>query len=291
MIRVNGELIDPQLVEEAFSRIKTEAETRLQISCCERDGAFRQMAEEEVIDSILIAQEAETRFPKIPDETVRIRLQDTISQYRSHGASWDMLEERRDGLRNECEATLRMEALIDTLPPGSDDPTDDELRQYLDQHHREFRTVAEVRCLHLVKFLEHHDDPLALLDTMRELRESSLDGADFSELAGRETEKESGETDLGWIRLERPTNPFESMIFTMRDGELSPVVFYEHAYHLLEIIGRKPSVVPPFEDLRDELRQRSLIDHRREALRSLAAGLRENAVIDHPTPPAADEDS
>ena len=63
MIRINGELIDPNLLEEAFARIKSEAEMRLQVSCCERDPEFMAKAEEEVIDSVLIAQEAESRYP------------------------------------------------------------------------------------------------------------------------------------------------------------------------------------------------------------------------------------
>ena len=183
MIRVNGELIDPQLVEETFSRIKAEVETRLQISCCERDEEFVKQAEEEVIDSILIAQEAEKRHPKMPEETVRTRLEDTIKQYREHGASWDMLDTRRDELRSECEANLRMEALIDELLADHGDPGDEILRRYYDDHHREFRSVPEVRCLHLVKFLDRHDDPIALLETMRDHREAALDGADFRELA------------------------------------------------------------------------------------------------------------
>jgi hypothetical protein len=284
MIRVNGELIDPQLVEETFSRIKAEAEARLQISCCERDDEFIQQAEQEVIDSILIAQEAETRHPKMPAEAVRTRLEETIKQYREHGASWDMLEAQRDQLREECEANLRMETLLDELLDGTGEPGEEELRGYYDEHQSEFRSVAEVRCQHLIKYLERHDDPVTLLETMRVLREAALEGAEFGELAKRETEKESGETDLGWIQLDRPANPFESMIFTMRDGEVSPVVSYEQAYHLIKVTGTKPSVTPPFEELRDELLQRYRFDHRRAVLQSFATGLREQADIEHLTP-------
>ena len=101
MLRINGELIDPNLLEDAFSRIKSEAEARLQISCCERDPEFMEQAEEEVIDSILIAQEAESRYPTLPEEEVKARLRETIKQFRKHGASWDMLEAQHDQLVDE----------------------------------------------------------------------------------------------------------------------------------------------------------------------------------------------
>ena len=74
MIRINGELIDPDLLQDAFARIKSEAEARLQVSCCERDPEFMEQAEEEVIDSVLIAQEAETRYPKIPADKIKVSI-------------------------------------------------------------------------------------------------------------------------------------------------------------------------------------------------------------------------
>ena len=86
MLRVNGELIDPNLVEETFSRIKTEAEQRLQISCCERDPEFQEQAEREVADSILIAQEAEKRYPEISEDEITPKLKEMIDLYREHGA-------------------------------------------------------------------------------------------------------------------------------------------------------------------------------------------------------------
>lgn len=280
MLRINGELIDPNLLEDAFSRIKSEAEARLQISCCERDPEFMAQAEEEVIDSVLIAQEAETRYPSIAEDELKERFEKTIKEFRKHGASWDMLEAQRDQLLDECEANLRMEKFLDDILAGKTDYTEDDLRDYYDEHQREFRTSAEVRVLHLMKSLEKHDDPVMLLEEMKELREKLLEGADFEEVAAAETEKESGEIDLGWITFDRPSNPIESIMFTMRLGEVSPVIAYEHAYHLLKIAEIKPATVQPFEDLRDDIAQRVAFERRRNALRQFAAGLRDGATVE-----------
>jgi foldase protein PrsA len=281
MLRVNGELIDPNLIEETFSRIKAEAETRLQISCCERDPEFMKEAEEEVVDSIVIAQEAEIRYPKMPEDQVRERLEEIIKTYRGHGASWDMLEAQRDQLRDECEANLRMETLLKDLTKDLADPTEEDLRAYYDEHRTEYRSIAEAHCLHLVKFLDRHDDPIALLEDMRCIREKALEGANFEELAKKETEKDSGEIDLDWITLDRPGNHFESMIFTMREKEVSPVVAYEHALHIVQVAELKPSIVTPFEELRDQLKERYNFHHRREALKAFAASLRGDATVEH----------
>ena len=287
MLRVNGELIDPNLLEDAFARIKSEAEARLQVSCCERDPEFMAQAEEEVIDSVLIAQEAENRFPELPEAEIKARFEETLKEYRKHGASWEMLESQRDNLLDECEANLRMEMFLDSVLAGKTDVADEDLLAYYRQNEREFRTAAEVRVLHLMKALEKHEDPVLLLEEMAELREKLVEGADFETIAKTETEKESGETDLGWITFDRPSNPIESIMFTMRLDEVSPVIAYEHCYHILKIAEIKPSTVRPFDELKEEIAHRVEFEKRRNALREFASGLRESAEIEKVTP---DED-
>ena len=189
MIRINGELVDPNLVEETFSRIKSEAEARLQVSCCERDEEFMSEAEEEVIDSILIAQEADRRQPEIPADQLKDRLEATIKLYRKHGASWDMLEAQRPQLRDECVANLRMESLLDAVLADVPELTDEDVRKYYQDHVDDYRCKPEVRCLHLVKLLEPDDQPVSpmdLLEKMISLREEVLGDADFAEVAKRE---------------------------------------------------------------------------------------------------------
>lgn len=280
MLRINGELIDPNLVEEAFSRIKSEAEARLQVSCCERDPEFMEKAEEEVIDSVLIAQEAETRYPKVENEEVTKKLEETIKEFREHGASWDMLEAQRDQLYDECEASLRMEKFLDDVLAGKTDYTEEELQTYYEEHQREFRSPAEVRVFHFMKAIENHEDPVLLLEQMNDLREAALDGADFEGMAKEETEKESKETDLGWITFDRPNNHIESIMFTMREGEVSPVISYEHSYHILKVSEKKPALVKPFDELREDIAQRVEFEKRRNALRSFAGDLRKDAAVE-----------
>ena len=280
MLRVNGELIDPNLLEDAFARIKSEAEARLQVSCCERDPEFMEQAEEEVIDSVLIAQEAEAQFPTLPDDEVKARLENTLKEYRKHGASWEMLEAQRDSLQDECEANLRMEKFLDGVLAGKTDVSDEDVQSYYKENEREFRTVAEVRVLHFMKSLEKHEDPVLLLEEMGQLRESLVDGADFEKIAKAETEKESREIDLGWITFDRPSNPIESIMFTMRLAEVSPGIAYEHSYHILKIAEMKPSVVRPFEEVREDIVHRVEFEKRRSALRDFAASLREGATVE-----------
>ncbi|GHC61161.1 peptidylprolyl isomerase [Roseibacillus persicicus] len=281
MIRVNGELINPNLLEEAFTRIKSEAELRTQVSCCERDEEFSKAAEEEVIDSILIAQEAEKNHRDLDEQEIARRLEELIKLYREHGASWEMLEAERDNLRDEVMANLRMERFMGEHIPEVAPPTEEELADYFESVKKQYRDLPEARCLHLIKMIDGHEDQKELLEEMVALRKRLLEGEDFSTLAKAETEKSSKEVDLGWIPLDRPTNPFETILFSLQEGEISPVLSYEHALHLVKVTERKGGMTPALEEIADELRNRYVVEKRQAALRALASKLRSEAVIEH----------
>jgi parvulin-like peptidyl-prolyl isomerase len=280
MLRVNGELVDQELVEETFHRVKTAEEQKVQVSCCERDPQFYEQAEQEVADSILIAQEAEKRFEEIPEEEVKPKLKEMIDVYREHGASWDMLEAQRDMMRHEIAASLRMDKLIQDLLGDDNKVSDEEIAEFYEEHNKEYRTPAEARSLHLMKTLNEDATADEVFSTLCAVREEALEGADFEELAKRETEKSTGELDLGWITLDRPTNPFEATLFSMREDEISPVIVYEHAMHLVKVMEKKDEQIVPLEEVREELENRALARKRRDALQALAVELRETATIE-----------
>lgn len=280
MIRVNGELINPNLLEEAFFRIKSEAELRTQASCCERDDEFSKAAEEEVIDSILIAQEAEKSDEDLEEADVKAALEEMIKRYREHGTSWEILEAERDNLREEVRANLRMEQFMGEHLPDVPAPSDEELASYYESRSKEYRSLPEAHCLHLIRMIDGHDDQRALLEEMTALRHRAMAGEDFAELAKAHTEKTSKDVDLGWVPLDRPTNPFETIMFSLLEGEVSPVISYEHALHLVKVTECRGGEVPPFDEIAEELKVKMMSENRQLALRDFAKELRESATIE-----------
>lgn len=278
VLRVNGEVIDPELVEEAFLRIKSDAELATEVSCCERDEEFRKRAADEVIEGVLLAQEAERRVPEPPAAEIRAALEESLREWRQHGASWELLEARRETLRDEAIARLRMEKFTSELWHELPEPDEATLRQWLAAHPERFRKPARARVRHLVRF--PGDDPAAEYRLVVSLRNRALDGEDFAALADEFSARKDGQTDLGWIEHERLLNGFESMLFSLREGEISPVLFYEQALHLVRIEAFEPEHVPAFGEIADELRQACRADQRREALHLLAVELRKTARID-----------
>lgn len=277
MITVNGEALDPELLHEAFQRIKSNEEARTEASCCERDSEFQQRAEAELIEGVLLAQEAERRIPEPEPDEVRSAMEQTLREWREHGASWDLLEQRRSDIRAEVTARIRMDRFAESIWQTLPELTEADHRHWYDEHAEEFRTTASAHVLHLVRF--PGDQPAEDHRQLRQLRQSVHDGADFAEIAREHTAKNDGEIDLGWIDYERPLNPFESMLFSLREKEISPVFFYEQALHLVWIQELKPERIPPFEELAEEIAPLVINRQRRQALTSIANDLRKTADI------------
>jgi hypothetical protein len=279
MLRINGETADPGLIEEAFARIKAEAELLSEVSCCERDGEFRTKAEEETADGILLAQEAERRVPMPSADEIRTAFEDTLRQWREHGASWDLLDAERETLRAETVSRLRMERFTEGLWKELPVLGEEDLRKWYEANRARFRTPPAARALHLVRFPESAD-PWDDYAVMLELRAKALAGEDFAELARVHTKKRGGEIELGWIEQQRVFNPFEAMLFSLREGEVSPVFFYEQALHLVKVEEARTATVQPFEEVEGMVRVEVEREQRLGVLKRLAVRLRETAVIE-----------
>ena len=120
---------------------------------------------------------------------------------------------------------------------------------------------------------------------MLDWRTQVIDGKrPFAELAKEHTQKQNGEIDLDWITLERLLNPFESILFSLRPGETSPILSYENALHLVYALEVKPAQLISLEEKQEEIKARILQQKKQAVLRELAQSLRATAVIEHATP-------
>jgi hypothetical protein len=282
MLIINQEPVDPTLMEDAFQRIKTTAEMLTDVSCCERDEEFFAQAEEEVIDGILLAQEAEKRHAKLDEGQVKAAMEKALREWRDNGASWELIEKHHAQIRQETIAALRMGCFTKELFADVGEPTEQEVEDYYREHQDEFFQAPAVHALHLLR-MPDHAHPWNTYREMLALRQQVINGADFATLAREHTEKHNKEIDLDWITMERILHPFEAILFSLGEKEISPVISHENALHLVYPLEIKPAVLIELEEKSEEIRQRIVLAKKQRILRDLAATLRQSAVIERKT--------
>jgi parvulin-like peptidyl-prolyl isomerase len=198
------------------------------------------------------------------------------------GATPDQL----DLVRKDLEAELRVRRLVDDLCAADAEPTDAELRRYYDEHLALFMTNEEVRASHIMKAPTRGEQREQAYQELREVRKQLLAGADFDELAKKHSDKAQDHIDLDFFKRGELAEEFELVAFSMEIGEISPVFASPFGFHVVKLTERKPSVPKPFDEVRDEVRQRLVEDRRQEKTKRLVDKLQAAATIEDVEAPA-----
>ncbi|MEN9283641.1 MAG: hypothetical protein RLZZ179_1134 [Verrucomicrobiota bacterium] len=281
-LTINGESIPPEILQEEFQNIKSHYERMARVSCCERDPEFRQYARDNITARVLLNQEAERRFPSIPPEDIAARVESLISEHGGRDqffAATGLTPESEHLVHDDVRAGLRVDLLLREAWSPEPEPSPADLKAWYHAHLGEFMTPEEIRASHLFKQVEKSEDREAIYQSLRSIRAEARSGADFDALARTHTDKEDKLVDLGWFRRGDYMEEFDLIVFSLEEGEISPVFASHWGFHLAKITGRRPPAPKPCDEVAPEIRERILHDHRQEATRQLVASLRQSADI------------
>ncbi|MBA2245110.1 MAG: peptidylprolyl isomerase [Gemmatimonadetes bacterium] len=144
--------------------------------------------------------------------------------------------------RNET-ATVEYLALdVNRLVPGDVEVSDREMRAYYDSRRQEFRRQPSARLtLAVLAKAPAAEDTAATLQRVRALRAEIQGGADFAEVARREsTDPGSRERggDLGTFTRGQMVPAFDQAVFSLPIGEISEPVLTPFGYHLIQVQSR-----------------------------------------------------
>lgn len=281
-LNINGEAIPDSLLEQEFSAIKAHYESLGNVSCCERDDEFRGYAKENVIARVLLAQEAERSIPNLSAD----ELDKAIEQLKAdHGGEAQfyvnigMTPDQTDLIRQNVDTNIRLQKYIQTLSDGVP-PSDEQLREYYLRNKDLFKTTEEVRVLHILKAPKRGEERKGAYELLRSLRERAMNHEDFLQLASEYSDKPKEEADLGFFKRGDILEEFELVAFSLRVGEVSPVFGSAFGFHLIKLMERKPSVLKPLAEVRDEVSRGYEEEQRAAAIQAKVAELRKHAAIE-----------
>jgi len=77
--------------------------------------------------------------------------------------------------------------------------------------------------------------------TMEAIRDSILAGGDFAEFAKRYSVDATAASggDLGWAKRGDYVHEFEEAVFSMKEGEVSPVIKTQFGFHIVQLLARR----------------------------------------------------
>jgi hypothetical protein len=283
---INGERIPAALLQEEFEVIKSTYERMGAMSCCERDPEFRGYARENVIARVLLNQEAEKRFPSPSPAELQAAL-DRLAQ--EHGGMAAFCQ--RVGVSGPEDPLLladlttgvRMDNLILSISqtaPEDTPPTSEEIEAFYQENQAQYLSPERIRAIHLFKQVEKVEERDTVYDDMRAWRQAARAGADFLEIALQNTDKEDKVVDLGWFGRGDFSEEFDLILFSLDEGEMSPVFASHWGFHLAKVVGRQAPTPLPLPEVAAEVAEKLLSRRRQQATERLVAQLKATATVE-----------
>ena len=119
----------------------------------------------------------------------------------------------------------------------------------------QYTTPEQVRASHILLKTEGKDDA-AVKAKAEELLKQAKAGADFAELAKKNSEDEASAKnggDLDYFGRGRMVPEFEQVAFALEPGQISDLVKTQYGYHIIKLVDKKPATTRPLDEVRQQL--------------------------------------
>ncbi|MBK8039445.1 MAG: peptidylprolyl isomerase [Verrucomicrobiaceae bacterium] len=169
-------------------------------------------------------------------------------------------------LQNRIATALSRQQEVETT--NQPNVTEKEVRAWFDAHRESLRIPETFHAVHI--FLTRHEKSKPDRETeIRFIQRQILNGSlNFREAAAKfseddRTKKLAG--DLGWFSADRMPPDFIAAVKALKPGQTSSPVLTELGWHLIQLMERRPSRLPTFEEARTEI-QATLETKARQAI-------------------------
>lgn len=192
---------------------------------------------------------------------------------------------KKSGIEEDEEMKMEIEEFRESLllnryldaRLGGVKVTDEEVKDYYGRHKEEFTTPKQVRARHI------------LVKTRKEAQEMERrlkEGEDFAELAKKHstdhtTAAKGGE--LGFFSYGDMVKPFSEAAFSLKPGEISPVVETPFGFHIIQVEEVKPAQQKSFQEVKKSIKTKLLREKQQKAFDQLVARLKKEWKVEtHP---------
>ncbi len=175
-------------------------------------------------------------------------------------------------LKRELRETLAIQRYLREHVYARLAVTDEEITAFVETHPEVQVAPEEVRAQQIVVKTEEKAN-----DLLRQIKA----GLPFEQAAINQSlspEAKNG-GDLGFFTRGSMPTIFDQVCFTLKIGEVSPVVASDYGFHLFKVIDRRPETLRPVDQVRQEVERRLRVEKEQAAHQAHVLELRAAATI------------
>ncbi|MGH9659681.1 MAG: peptidylprolyl isomerase [Bryobacteraceae bacterium] len=275
---VNGEEIDDAVLRQEAAAIRPQYEAAMEeMDPVDREIQLREWSRENVIERVLLRQEAE-RDPQPIDAGLIDRALEQMKTEAGGRAACD--PSLGDGeIRREIETRLRLDRLIGSITAKVAPPRPKEVGDYYKKNRDRFVAPEVVHAAHIVKNVDENTSEEAAREAIGAIGAELAAGADFAALADRASDCPGRGGDLGWFPRGQMVDEFDAVVFAQAPGSTSAIFRTPFGFHIARVVERRPEGLRDFAEVKDEIEEALLRQRQQEAVEQLVDRLRAQADI------------
>ncbi|MCK4628136.1 MAG: peptidylprolyl isomerase [Sedimentisphaerales bacterium] len=255
---VNGEKIDDKEIQEEFEKLRPQYDQAIRSENPEEHlGQLYEWSRENIIERVILRQEALNEPERIPADEIEKKFQELIEQNGGKEKLFEQIDNECDDkekrVKQDIELDLRLERLIKKITDKVPEPSEQDVREYYKQNSKRFINPETIRVSHIVKQPTSESDVGKIQEQMQQILAQLREKANFAELAQQHSDCPENGGDLGYFARGQMVQEFEDIVFNLEPGEISNIFQTDFGYHIAKLIDRRPPSPCTLAEVRDSI--------------------------------------
>lgn len=252
---VNGEKIEDSVIQREVERLRPDYQRVFADQSPEEQKAqLLDWSRENVIERVLVEQEAKKRSGQIPESEIKSALAKLVKQYGGKERfSRELDAKYREKIKEGVELQIRIERLLADACKELDEPSQQDIRQFYEENKEQFKTAERVRVAHIVRYINWQTDEATACNVIKKAKDELKKGELFETVVRKYSDCLENDGDLGYITRGQMVEEFEDVVFNLNVGEESEIFRTRFGFHIARVYDRKPAVVRTLKEVKDRI--------------------------------------
>jgi parvulin-like peptidyl-prolyl isomerase len=281
-ILVNGQRVEDREIQEEAARLRPSYEQAFaNLEAEAREAQLLDWSKENVIERVLLRQEAKSSGPAISAADVDVaftklkeRYEKVEDLYKEFGVDSD------EKAKEMIELQMKVEHKIGEIYAKTPKPTEAEIAEYYEQNKEKFASGEQIRVAHIVKYVNWQTDEAAAREAVEQAHKEIAAGAPFEMVAAKYTDCGDRGGDLGYVVRGQLVEEFEDVVFNLNPGQVSDVFRTRFGFHIAKLYDRRAPAIPPLKEVKDQAVEQAAEHKREQVLGEYLDSLRGKATVE-----------
>ena len=278
---VNGEQIEDSAIRKEAERLRPDYEKAfVDMNPEEREVQLLDWSRENIIERVLLQQEARNIEPQTPQEHLEPILTNLKKNCKNTQELYKDFEvEDDDNLKQAVDLIIRTEKMFGKLLENLPKPSNAAIRQYYEKNKEQFSSGEQIRAAHIVKYVDWQTDETEAYQAIQQAHNELKNGATFEEVVDKYSDCKDQSGDLGNISRGQMAEEFDDIVFNLAAGQVSDVFRTRFGFHIAKVYGRYQATITGFEQVKDRIAEKIYEQMRVNAIHDFIDQLKNKAKI------------